>query len=245
MATAREAVLAAEKRAKLLPGTTERFSGWGVMGLPFRSGDILATRRFPVSSVGPGYTSVWYRNPKGEWTIYADVPPEAACPRFFGSAVAHAVVSPITLEWTADNALHVEVPEGGMSCDIVVTPTAASRTMNFVAATFPEWAWRNPRVLGLTAKVAGPMLGAGRLRMAGIAPNRQTFIANPRRIWVVKSARLRVGERETDQPGPVTPQAQLGDFLIPQRGLVAIGNAAFDPLDPSRHSTAVSRSQEG
>lgn len=245
MASAREQVLAAEKHAKLLPGTNERFSGWGVMGLPFRSGDILATRRFPVTSVGPGYTSVWYRNPEGEWTIYSDVPPETACPRFFGSAVARAVVSPITLEWTADDALHVEVPEGGLSCDIVVTPTAASRAMNLVAATFPEWAWRNPRVLGLTAKVAGLMLRAGRLRMAGIAPNRQAFIANPRRIWVVKSARLRVGERETDQPGPVTPQAHLGDFLIPQRGLVAIGNAAFDPLDPSRHSTLVSRGPGG
>jgi hypothetical protein len=81
--------------------------------------------------------------------------------------------------------------------------------------------------------------------MAGFAPNRQAFIANPRRIWVVKSARLRVGERETDQPGPVTPQARLGDFLIPQRGLVAIGNAAFDPLDPSRHSTLVSRGPGG
>ena len=243
MVSAREAVLAAEKQAKLLPGTSERFSGWGVMGLPFQSGDILATRRFPVTSVGPGYTSVWYRNPEGEWTIYADVPPETACPRFFGSAVARAVVCPITLEWTADDALHVEVPEDGLSCDIVVTPTPASRAMNLMAATFPEWAWRNPRVLGLTAKMAGLMLRAGRLSMAGIAPNRQAFIANPRKIWVVKSARLRVGERETDQPGLVTPQAQLGDFLIPQRGLVAIGNAAFDPLDPSRHSMLVSMSR--
>ena len=243
MVSAREAVLAAEKQAKLLPGTSERFSGWGVMGLPFQSGDILATRRFPVTSVGPGYTSVWYRNPEGEWTIYADVPPETACPRFFGSAVARAVVCPITLEWTADDALHVEVPEDGLSCDIVVTQTPASRAMNLMAATFPEWAWRNPRVLGLTAKMAGLMLRAGRLSMAGIAPNRQAFIANPRKIWVVKSARLRVGERETDQPGPVTPQAQLGDFLIPQRGLVAIGNAAFDPLDPSRHSMLVSMSR--
>jgi hypothetical protein len=242
MVTAKDAVLAAEKRAQLLPGMTERFSGWGVMGLPFRSGDILATRRFPASSIGPGYTSVWYRSPEGAWTFYADVPPEMACTRFFGSAVARAVVSPITLEWTAPDSLHIEVPEGELSCDIVVAPTVASRTMNIVAASFPEWAWRNRRVLGLTARMAGPILGAGRLSMAGIAPNRQSFIANPRKVWVVKSARLRVGGRETDQPGPVTPQAQLGGFLIPQRGLLAIGNAAFDPLDPLRHSTSVSTS---
>ena len=241
MATPSESVLEAERNAKLLSGRDERFSGWGLMGLPFRSGDVLATRRFPASSVGPGYTSVWYRNPAAEWTFYADAPPETACTRYFGAAVAHAVLSPITLEWTSANQLHVEVPEAALSCDLVVAATAASRAMNLIAAGFPEWAWRNPRILGLTAKMAGPMLRAGKLSMAGIAPNGQAFIANPRKTWVVQSARLRVGERETNEPGPVTPQAQLGDFLIPQRGLLAIGNAAFDPFDGALHSTAVCR----
>lgn len=242
MASARDQVLAAEKHARLLPGATERFSGWGLMGLPFRSGDVLAARRFPASSIGPGYSSVWHRDPAGEWTFYADVPPEAACTRFFGRAVARAIDCPISLEWTAEDRLHLEVPEGRLSCDITVGPTLASRAMNLMAACFPEWAWRSPRVLGLTAMMAGPMLRAGKLSMTGTAPNHQSFIANPRKIWVVKSARLRVGEREVDQPGPVTPQAQLGDFRIPQRGLLVIGNAAFDALDPSRHSTMVRNS---
>ncbi len=242
MVSAKEAVLAAEKGARLLPGANERFSGWGLMGLPFRSGDVLATRRFTMSSVGPGYASVWYRNPGGEWTFYADVPPETACPRYFGSAAAHAVVCPVVLEWTGEDQLHVDVPQGGISCDIVVGETLASRAMNVMSAAFPEWAWRSPRMLAVTAIVAGPMLGAGKLGMTGSVPNGQAFIANPRRIWVVKSAVLRVGGRETNEPGPVTPQAQLGDFFIPQRGLLAIGNAAFDVLDPGRHSTAVCNS---
>ena len=242
MGSARDAVLAAEKHARLLPGADERFSGWGLMGLPFRSGDVLAARRFPASSIGPGYASVWHRDPGGQWTFYADVPPEAACTRFFGSAVARAVVCPVILEWTGEDQLHLEVPQDGLSCDIVVGATLASRPMNLMSAGFPEWAWRSPRMLRLTATMAGPMLRAGKLSMAGVAPNRQSFIANPRKIWVVKSALLRVGERETGQPGPVTPQAQLGDFLIPQRGLLAIGNAAFDALDPARHSTLVCNS---
>lgn len=240
MASARDTVLAAEKHARLLPGTNERFSGWGVMGLPFKSGDVFAARRFPASSVGPAYTSVWHRNPGGAWTFYADVPPETACTRFFGAAVASAVVCPVTVEWAGESALRVEVTQAGLSCDITVGPTLASRAMNLVSAGFPEWAWRSPRMLGLTAKMAGPMLRAGKLSMAGIAPNRQSFIANPRRIWMVKSALLVADGRRIDQPGPVTPQAQLGDFLIPQRGILAIGNTAFDTLDPTRHSTVVS-----
>ena len=173
MASPRDEVLAAEKRARVLPGANEQFSGWGLMGLPFLSGDVLATRRFPASSVGPGYTSVWHRNPGGEWTFYADVSPETACTRFFGSAVAHAVVCPVMLEWTGEDQFHLEVPQGGLSCDIVVGPTVASRAMNLMSASFPEWAWRSPRMLRLTAMMAGPMLRAGRLSMTGIAPNRQ------------------------------------------------------------------------
>lgn len=44
----------------------ERFSGYGVMGMPFASGHYLALRHFPASSVGAGYDAVWYRDPAGE-----------------------------------------------------------------------------------------------------------------------------------------------------------------------------------
>ena len=68
----------------LLPGSTwERFSGYGVMGLPFASGHILALRRFPASSVGSGYSSVWHRTPTGRWTFYANVEPSLSCARYF------------------------------------------------------------------------------------------------------------------------------------------------------------------
>ena len=241
MATARDSVISAEKRARLLPGDDERFSGWGLMGLPFASGDVLATRSFAASSVGSGYTSVWYRSPSNEWTFYADTSPETACTRYFGSGATRAVACAIRLEWRGEDTLSIEVPEAELSCEIKVGTTPASRAMNGIAAVFPEWAWRNPRMLGLTARVAGRILGAGKLSMAGTTPNRQRFIANARKLWVVRSARLKVGERETTQLGPVTPQAKLGDFLIPQRGLLAIGNAAFENYDPARHSNAVSQ----
>jgi hypothetical protein len=39
----------------------ERFAGYGVMGLPFRSGHYLALRHFPASSIGPGFRAVWHR----------------------------------------------------------------------------------------------------------------------------------------------------------------------------------------
>ena len=53
-------------------------------GVSFASGHVLALRCFPASSIGPGYTSLWHRDPDGRWTFYATVPPAQSCARYFG-----------------------------------------------------------------------------------------------------------------------------------------------------------------
>ena len=55
MAEPRELVERLERGVELPAGNDERFLGYGVMGLPFVSGHILCMRRFPNSSIGPGY----------------------------------------------------------------------------------------------------------------------------------------------------------------------------------------------
>ena len=39
----------------------------------------------------------------------------------------------------------------------------------------------------------------------------------------------RIGGVDLGAPGPLTPQAPLGDLLIRQRGLFVIGSASFEP----------------
>ena len=95
MAEPKEAVDKLEQGVVLPFGADERFSGYGVMGVPFASGHVLCLRRFPVTSLGQGYTSVWHRNPEGRWTFIQDVTPQRACPRYFGSAVARSLVREI------------------------------------------------------------------------------------------------------------------------------------------------------
>jgi hypothetical protein len=56
----RELAERTEAAPRLPEGTEERFSGYGVMGLPFRSGHVLGLRRFAASSLGRGY-AVWRR----------------------------------------------------------------------------------------------------------------------------------------------------------------------------------------
>jgi hypothetical protein len=96
-----------------------------LMGLPLASGHILAMRRFPASSVGPGYTSVWHRGPSGAWTFYADAKPGVACTRFFGAAVTDAIETPIAVDWTGPHELRVAIPAVAFEWDVGLGATPA------------------------------------------------------------------------------------------------------------------------
>ncbi|SRR5579884_235514 len=232
-----------EAAASLPPGSEERFNGYGVMGLPFSSGHVLAMRRFPASSVGPGYTSVWHRRPEGAWRFYANVSPRQACTRFFGAIASDAIETEIKLIWSDPFRLHIAMPALSFDWEITAGATAATRLMNTVGRLLPNAAWRRSTVLAAMGKVAGPLLGVGRVGLHGRVPNGQHFIANPRVLWAVVESHAALAGKDFGPPGPVQPQARLGDFWIPQRGILAIGQAYFDPFDPARHSSATSRSQ--
>jgi hypothetical protein len=236
--------LVEELEAAALPvGSNERFGGYGVMGLPFSSGHVLAMRRFSVSSVGPGYTSVWHRRPNGDWVFYANVSPRQACPRFFGAIAAGAIETDVALSWPTPFHLRVAMPAVAFEWDVNVRATAATRVMNAVGRLLPNAAWRNPAVLAAMGMVAGPLLGVGRVGLQGRVPNGQHFIANPRVLWEVVDSHARFAGEELGPPGPVQPQAHLGDFWIPQRGMLAIGEAIFDAFDPALHSPRTCRPQ--
>lgn len=230
-----------EAGAELPKGADESFLGYGVMGLPFASGDCLCMRRFPASSVGPAYTSVWHRDAEGRWTFYQNEAPQQSCPRYFGSAIAGAFVREIELSWTGPRSFSISVSgEGGLDWQVSLGSTAATRAMNVMASLIPGTLWRNHRMLRLMGAMASLTLGAGRLGLAGRVPNGQGFIANPRTVWAIPSSRALVGGRELGSVGALPVQAKLGDFWIPQRGLFAIGGAFFEPFDSARHLSATS-----
>lgn len=232
------------RRAENLPADAredrERFNGYGVMGLPFASGHILGLRRFPASSIGPGYTSIWHRNPAGDWTFYADAEPLQSCSRFFGNAVAESRYTPIMIDWTGPRSLSVRIA-GEMEWDLTLKSTLVTRLMTGLGSLLPEALWHSERVLSAMGVMASVLLGAGKLRLAGTAPNGQRFIANPRLIWIIRESRAVIKGEDLGALGPVSPQAWLGDFAIPNRGILAFGNAAFEPFDEARHLAATSR----
>jgi len=237
---ARVAAQRAIDNARLPSGSDERFAGYGVMGLPFASGHVLALRRFAASSLGPGYTSVWHRDANERWTFWQDVPPAQACPRYFGAAIAEAYQREIEVSWPGANELSVRIP-GELEWDLSFTSTPITGAMNAIASLVPHPLWRNAAFLTLMEGVAGVALGAGRIGMRGSAPNRQRFIANPQRIWFVSKTRAVVRGEDLGPMGRLAQQARLADFWIPQRGILAIGRAFFDPLDTGVHLSATSQ----
>jgi hypothetical protein len=235
-ATPRDLVEAFEKQPVLPAGADERFSGYGLMGMPLVSGHVLAMRRFPLTSVGPGYTSLWLRAPGGRWSFFADAPPHQACTRYFGAAAAVAKQTEVRIAWTEPYRFRVSVPAIAFEWDVSLGSTGATQVLNAMGGLLPESAWRSTAVLGAMGVMAGPMLGVGRIGLRGRVPNGQTFVANPRTMWAVTTSRVRMNGKDLGPPGPVHPQARLGDFWIPQRGIFAIGQAYFEPFDAARHS---------
>jgi hypothetical protein len=247
MAEPRELIERVEREAALPAGEggrlAERFSGYGVMACPFSSGDILCHRRFPASSVGPSYTSIWHRDPQGVWTFYQDVEPMQACTRFFGSEVARIEHAQIVMDWLDDRTLRISIP-GVLEWEMSLASTLMTRAMNGMGSLMPDALWRNSAVLKVMAGVGGMALDAGKMALSGTAPNGQRFVANPLLIWTIRSARATLRGRDFGALTTSREQVKLGDFWIPRRGLLAIGRAFFEAFDPDQHLAATSGGRE-
>lgn len=102
----------------------------------------------------------------------------------------------------------------------------------------PDAMWRSPAVLSVMGRVAGVALRAGRLRMAGTTPNGQRFVVSPKTIWAITSASAVLEGEDLGPLGPAPRQGRLGDFYIPQCGLLATGGALVEPFDADRHIAA-------
>lgn len=204
--------------AELPYDAAEHFAGYAVLGLPFTSGHYLAFRDFPVSSVGPGYRSVWHRTPGGEWSIYANTAPQFSCARYFGAAVHHTVETNVDIQWSGPFTAQITVP-GVLDWHLKMGTSAATSMLTAMAVRMPETLWRNELVLRAMGAFAGPLLKAGRMKVSGVVPNGQTFQAQPRQLWLVTDSQATIRGVDAGQPGPLEVQDHLADFWLPQRGL--------------------------
>ncbi|CDO87372.1 hypothetical protein BN973_01725 [Mycobacterium triplex] len=233
--TPADAASAVLHNAVLPAGDDERFAGFGVLGLPFASGHYLALRCIPTSSFAPGYRSVWHRDAAGVWTFYATSPGELSCSRFFSAATPNdAVQCEIDAAWVTPWSLFVRIA-GLLEWHLDLGTSPSTRLMSGIAPRLPDWTWRNRLALGALGRIAGPMVGAGRVRLSGSAPNGQRFMIAPKRFWAVIESRAVWRGVDLGAVAPLPQQARLADFWGPQRGLFVTGGGRLEAFDPSRH----------
>lgn len=218
-----------EEHPELPPGSCERVSGYGVMGLPFRSGHVLGLRRWTASSVGEGFTSIWHRDPEGRWTFYESAPSDVACSRYFGADVDRAGIVRIGLEWEGPYWLRVASEDSAVVWTIEIGSTLITRAMSAIGSSLPLAAWGSEPVLRVMGRVAGWALRAGKVNLTGITSNGQHFDANPLRVWYVSASHAVVEGEDLGPIGPLGAQAHMADFYFPQRGIFAIGRVFVSP----------------
>jgi hypothetical protein len=219
----------AETNPKLPPGSDECVSGYGVMGLTFRSGHVLGLRRWTASSVGGGFTSIWHRDPQGQWTFHESAPSDVACTRYFGADVQRARLVPIDLRWQSPTTLVVRTEDAAIDWRIEIGSSFVTRSMSVIGSSLPLAAWRSAPVLKAMGHLAGWALGVGTVQLTGLTSNGQDFDANPMRIWYVTDSRATVDGEDLGPPGPLAEQAHLADFYLPQRGIFSMGRVFVTP----------------
>lgn len=215
-------VLERSRRIAAAPGV-EYMVGYGLLGLTFESGDVLAFRRFTASSIGPPYLSIWHRRPDRRWVIHTNVEPSRACPRYFGPALHAFDTDDIELTWSGDAELAITVVRSRLHLALRLAATPLTRLLGAAVPAAPELLWRSRHA----GRAAGRLLRTGSLSFTGRAPAGHEFVIRPRALWRIAGAAAVIDGRDAGSITTPTRQASLGEFLIPSRGLFATGRVTF------------------
>lgn len=215
----------------------EYVRGWGVFGLPFDSGHVLALRVFPQSSFGP-YRTVWHREPEGRWSIYADAPRvEHACPRYYGPACAYVGKAGIELRWTGPRTLHITMDQPLLEWTVTVARSPLMGLLNPLSATMPLSSWR-PRALVRARERLAQALGMGRIEMSGVMPSGHSGLLMPHRMYLVNESSAVLGGVNLGSPTRLRENPTIGGVPLPARGVLAIGQAMWPISDREEFDSA-------
>jgi hypothetical protein len=221
----------------------EYVRGWGVFGLPFDSGHVLALRVFPQSSFGP-YRTVWHRDPQGRWSIHADARRvEHACPRYYGRACEYVGAARIALSWTGPRTLHVTMDEPALDWTVTAARSPLMGVLNPLSAAMPLSSWR-PRALVRTRERLAEALGMGRLQMSGTMPSGHSGILMPQRMYLVDQSRASFSGIDLGRPERLRENPTIGGVPLPARGVLAIGQAMWPIRDRDEFERARREARE-
>jgi hypothetical protein len=208
----------------------EYVKGWGVFGLPFDSGHVLALRVFPENDFGP-YRTLWHRDPAGRWSIHVDGPRlDTACPRYYGTACTHTGFATIDITWAGPSSLHVRVDRPSLEWTLTASTTPALRFLNAIGPLMPNWTWRPRSLIRMRERLAHS-LGMGELQLSGVMPSGHSGVLMPQRMYLVDESAAMLEGVDLGRPTRVEPNPTIGDVPLPARGVLAIGQGMWEIRD--------------
>ncbi|MCD0484888.1 hypothetical protein LO771_21460 [Streptacidiphilus sp. ASG 303] len=212
----------------------EYVRGWGVFGLPFDSGHVLALRVFPEGSFAP-YRTLWHRDPGGRWSIHVDGERlDTACPRYYGAACDHTGSARIGLTWTGPVSLRVTMDTPAVDWTLTARVTRPLSLLNRVSAVLPPATWR-PRPLVGARELAARALGLGRLRMSGVMPSGHSGTLMPQQMYFIDEAHATFDGVDLGHPVRLRENPRIGDVPLPARGVLAVGQAVWRIQDRAEY----------
>jgi hypothetical protein len=209
----------------------EYVKGWGVFGLPFDSGHVLALRVFPENDFSP-YQTLWHRDPDGRWSIFVDGARfDTACPRYYGPACSQIGHAHIDIKWSGPASLRVTMNTPRLEWTLSATETGTLRVLNTVSARLPKWTWRSGPLLRARERLARRLLSMGDLRLSGIMPSGHVGILMPERMYFVDETTAILDGLDLGHAAEVSPNPRIGEVPLPARGVLATGQGAWEILD--------------
>jgi len=220
----------------------EYVKGWGVFGLPFDSGHVLALRVFPENDFG-GYSALWHRDPQGRWSIYVDGPRlDTGCPRYFGPACEDTGLRRIDVEWIGPASVQVHMDSPALDWSLTATETPVLAMLNAVHGAMPLSTWRSPLLIR-SREALMRMMGLGRLQISGVMPSGHTGTLMPQRMYFVDDSTATLDGVDLGHPTHLQDNPTIGGVPLPARGVLAIGQGVWQILDHDEY--AQMRAQTG
>jgi hypothetical protein len=214
----------------------EYVKGWGVFGLPFDSGHVLALRVFPENDFAP-YQTVWHRDPSGHWRIFVDGPRlDTACPRYYGPACTEVGAARIEVQWTGPMSLRVTTDAPRLEWTVEAHETPLLRVLNATSPHLPRWTWRSGGLVRAREAVARRLLGLGDIRLTGTMPSGHVGTLMPERMYLIDTSTARLDGADLGAPARVAPNPTIGEVPLPARGVLAVGGAVWPILDGDEYT---------
>jgi hypothetical protein len=218
-------------REEVPPGVV-RLRGYGLLSLALESGDIIMFRRATASSMGPPFTTLWHRDPAGEWRFHVNVAPARSCLRFLGAAPERVRTDDISVVWKSRHELALYLRRARLHLAVRLEASPTMRVLGAAAALVPGTLWRTERVLRAAGTIAGGALRAGPLGLSGRTPTGHAYRVRPRAVWGVAAAAAVLDGRDLGGLHEMDSTAGPAGLVLPRRPLFASEIIDFSDLAP-------------